>query len=312
MSGIEIIRPKDRSAWLAARGQDVTASQIGALFGAHDFLTAFGLWAMKTGRVAAAEVESPAMERGRLLEPVAVQLLREKYPRWKITHNAAENVYFRDPAARLGATPDVLVKAPDRGPGVVQIKSVEASVFRRKWIDEDGNVEPPLWIALQATLEAFLTGGQWAAVAPLVIGHGLEMPLVDIPLVEGVVDAMKVRTAEFWQMVEEGREPQPDFDRDAGLIDRLYGNGDPEHEIDLTGDNEIPVLLELRRRYSTEAREAQAGVDRIDAQIKSKMAQAHVAHIAGGQKITWKPQKRAGSFVEPKTIRALRYPAEKD
>ena len=34
------------------------------------------------------------MQRGRLLEPVAVQMLRERFPRWKIEHNAAENVYY--------------------------------------------------------------------------------------------------------------------------------------------------------------------------------------------------------------------------
>lgn len=309
---IEVHKPKNQAAWLAARAKDVTASQVGALFEAHEFLTLFQLWALKTGRVPRDIEETPAIQRGRLLERVAVDLLREQFPRWKITHNAAENVYYRDPAARLGGTPDVLVAAKERGPGVVQIKSVEASIFRRKWLDEEGNVEPPLWIALQATLEAHLTGSEWAAVAPLVVGHGLEMPLVDVPLLPGVVDAMKAKAAEFWRMIEEGREPPADYARDGAVIEAMHGLGDPEHEIDLSGDNRIPELLTDRRRWADEKRVATAQIEQIDAEIKAKLGTAHRAWIGNGQSITWKPQTRDGFFVPASTIRALRLPQQKD
>lgn len=313
MSEIEIIRPRDRAAWLRARGRDVTASVVGALFGEHEFTTIYELWMMKAGRLPRQDEETPAMQRGRLLEPVAVQLLREMHPDWSLVHNAAENVYFRDPIHRLGGTPDVIATAPGRGQGAVQIKSVEASVFRRKWLDEDGNVEPPLWISLQATLEAYLTGSEWAAVAPLVIGHGLEMPMVEIPIVEGVVDAMKERSLEFWEMVASGNEPQPDYARDAGVIERIYGDGNQFEEVDLTPDNRVPTLLERRRDAKRQITDLVDEVSTIDAEIKSKMGLAHLAHIPGGRKITWKPQRRAGFFVEPTTVRVLRYPqAEKE
>ena len=309
MSEVVVIRPRDRAAWLAARNRDLTASVIGALFGEHEFTTIYQLWALKTGRDQRDDEETPAIQRGRLLESVAVQLLREQFPKWKIAHNAAENVYYREPVNRLGATPDVIVDAPGRGKGVVQIKSVEASTFRRKWLDEDGNVEAPLWIALQTTLEAHLTGAQWGAVAPLVVSHGLDMPLVDVPLLPGVVAAMEERAREFWQMVHDGCEPEPDYSRDAALIERLYSQGDASHEVDLTADNRVPAIIAERRERIVERDAAQDRINEIDAEIKSKMGHAHVAHVAGGRKITWRPQARAGFFVEPKTTRALRYPS---
>lgn len=299
---------------MAIRGQDVTASQIGALFGEHEYTTAYELWAVKTGRVARSSDETDAIRRGRHLEIVAVNLLREDHPDWKIEHNAAGNVYYRDPAARLGATPDVIVVAPGRGKGVIQVKSVEAGIFRRKWMDADGNVEPPFWIALQATLEAHLTGSAWAAVAPLVVGHGLEMPLIEIPLdhVDGVIDAMKAKAAEFWTMVAEGREPIPDYTRDAATIAAIYGSGDPEHEVDLTSDNRIPELIDARRLLASDLAVSKAAIEAIDAEVKAKLGTAHVAHIGRGRKITWKPEKREGFFVQPTTVRALRYPHQKD
>ena len=114
---IERITPKDRAAWLRARGQDITASVVGALFGVHDFVTPMELWAVKTKRIQYSSEETAPMRRGRLLEQVAVQMLREDYPDWDLEHNAAENVYYRDAARRLGATPDVIVQCPRRGRG---------------------------------------------------------------------------------------------------------------------------------------------------------------------------------------------------
>lgn len=305
---IEQISPANRDEWLAIRGRDITASVVGALFDAHEYVTRYELWALKSGRLRRSSAETPAMQRGRLLEPVAVQLLRELRPDWTLSHNAAENIYWRDPEVRLGATPDVLARAPGRGAGVVQIKSVEAGTFRRKWLDDAGEPEAPLWIALQATLEAHLTGAQWAAVAPLVIGHGLEMPLIDVPLVEGVTEAIEERAAEFWRMVEEGRAPEPDFARDGAIIDRLYAHGDGEHEVDLSADNRIPTLLAERHEALASRRTADARLAEIDAEVKAKMGAAEVAHIGQGRRITWTTQHRSGFHVPPKTVRALRYP----
>lgn len=305
---IERITPRDRAAWLRARGQDVTASTVGALFGVHEFITLYELWALKTKRLPSSMDETPPMRRGRLLEPVAVQIMREEKPDWQITHNAAENVYFRDPAARLGATPDVIVEAPGRGLGVVQIKSVEASVYRKKWIADDGEPEAPLWIALQATLEAALVGAEWAMVAPLVIGHGIEMPFIDVQLLPGVMDAIADRTADFWQMVAEDREPPVDYDRDGDLLDRMHPYNNAGEEVDLTADNRIPALIAERAALLASSKDTAARIASIDTEVKSKMGAATVAHIAGGQRITWRTSKRAAFTAPPATFRSLSYP----
>jgi predicted phage-related endonuclease len=134
------------------------------------------------------------------------------------------------------------------------------------------------------------------------------MPLIDVPLVPGVIDAVKARVAEFWAMVDEGREPKPDFARDGAVIDRIYAGGDEHHEVDLTRDNRVPELLAARAELLKSRSATNAAIDEIDAEIKAKLGNAHVAHIAGGRKITWRPQRRAGGFVAPSVSRVLRYP----
>lgn len=305
---IQRITPRDRAAWLKARGQDVTASAVGSLFGAHDFMSYYELWAVKTGKLPSSFDETEPMRRGRLLEPVAAQIMREQHPSWAITHNAAENVYYRDPASRLGATPDFIINCPARGLGVVQVKSVEQSVYRRKWLDEEGEPEAPLWIALQATQEAHLVGASWAAVAPIVVGYGIDMPIIDVPLIPGVWDAIKEKTAEFWAMVEDGREPLADYTRDGPLLDRLYPYSDGGEEVDLTADNRIPTLIETRHALLDAQRKTAGEIDAIDTEVKSKMGTATVAHIAGGQSITWRTTKRAAFTAPATTFRSLKYP----
>lgn len=304
---IRRLKPKSSAAWHRYRGQDVTASVVGSLFDTHEWVSFYDLWAIKSGRVMSDPEESGPMKRGRLLEPVAVELLRELRPTWQITHNTGPGDYFRDVEARLGGTPDVLAIDPERGPGVVQIKSVEQGAYRRKWMVGGDDVEPPFWIALQATVEAYLTGSKWAAVAPLVIGFGVEMPIIDIPLIPGVIDRIKAEVSEFWDLVESGEEPAPDYTRDGDTIERMYSLDEGE-EIDLSRDNTILDLIASRHRLKEAAKGCFREVGAIEAEIKHKLQGATVGHLAGGRKITWRQQRRAGFYSPPASFRVLRVP----
>lgn len=302
------ILPTSRRAWLKARGRDVTASTVGALFGVHEYTTIYELWNIKSGRIKEDASETPAMRRGRLLEPVAVQMIREDHPDWDIDHNG-RNEYWRDPDARLGATPDVLVNCPRLGAGIIQIKTVDGSVFRRKWLDDEGAIQPPLWIALQATLEAHLTGARWAAVAPMTFAHGgIECPVIGIDLLPGVIDAIYTEAAEFWRKVDAGEEPTPDYARDGALIERLYEYGDPSDEIDLSGDNRIPELIHEAASAKEARRAAEDRLRAAEAEIKAKMGDASVAWIGRGRKITWKRVRRAESHIPAGVYRKLTIP----
>lgn len=296
-----------REQWLALRKGDITASIAGALLGVHDFTTAYELWCVKSGRIAEDPEETAAMRRGRLLEPVAVELMREMRPTWKIHRG---DVYLRDPDSRIGATPDVFVEDPDRGPGIVQIKSVEAMAFRKKWRDpENGDVRPPLWIAVQGIVEAHLAkqthGAEWVGVAPLVVSHGLEMPIVDdIPIHAGVVDRLKKETAAFWDRVARGEAPPANYARDGAIIAQLYGATTNE-TVDLTGDNRLPELLREDAALSGEMAAAKKRREEIKAEIIEKLGRASSA-ICAGWHISAPTTNRKGYTVKPSSYRQVR------
>lgn len=290
----------DRASWLAMRRHDVTASAAGALFGVHPFISAYGLWALKAGLISEDEEDSRPMRRGRLLEPVAIQMLAEDYPTWAIERGGH---YYREPALRWGATPDAIVHDPERGLGVVQIKSVEPQIFRRKW-RIDGVVEPPLWIAVQALLEARLVGAAWAAVAPMVVGHGLDMPLTDIPLTTGVLERLADEVAAFWRMVEEGRAPDPDYARDASLIEDLYT---PTGEvIDLAADNRLMEIVGEKERLAAEMTIGGKRLREIKAEMLAKLGTASAAKLADGRRLAAKIVHRSAYSVKASSYADLR------
>lgn len=307
-AGIERYRITDRNMWLNLREKDVTASTAGALFGVHEYQSAYGLYCLKAGIITEDAEETPPMRRGRLLEPVALQLVAEDRPTWKVERGTH---YYRDPVHRIGATPDAFAIDPERpGFGVLQIKTVEPGVFRKKWRGEDdfGQVEPPLWIAIQAIVEASLTGASWAAVIPMRVGFGLDHDVIDIPMRPGIMERLRGEVAEFWRRIEAGTPPDPDYGRDAGLIAKLYGEDDGS-TISLHGSNRIVELLSARETLKMrEADGSAAEKERkaVDAEIISLLGPATRGMLADGRYVEAKTTRRGAYQVKESSYRSVK------
>jgi predicted phage-related endonuclease len=298
---VERIPIESREQWLALRRQDITASTAGALLGLHPYVSAWSLWAEKTGLVPSDAPMNAAMERGLELEPIAIRRLEKMHPDWSVI---PPGLYYRDPEARLGATPDCLAKDPERGIGIVQIKSVEPSAFRDHWF-EDGEMRPPLWIAIQAIIEAHLTGASWAAVAALVIGYGIDLHVIDVPIHPGIITRIKSETFAFWKMVEEGREPPPDYGKDAALIEQLFAR--PEDvEVDLSADNSLPEVVAQYVQLGKDVSSINEERAARRAEILHKIGNATSARIATGR-ITAKSIKRKAYVVPESSYRAIKF-----
>jgi hypothetical protein len=110
--------------------------------------------------------------------------------------------------------------------GVCQVKSVEPHVFKRTWATDIGGPQAPLYVAIQAIQEATLTGASWACVGALVIGHGIDLHLIDIELHAGIMTRIRREAADFWRRVRENDPYPPDYARDGDVIKSLYPNDD--------------------------------------------------------------------------------------
>ena len=292
---------KSREEWLEWRKQDYTASNIGALFDCHPYTTALRMFAEKRGTEFLFE-DNKVLRRGRWLEPAISKAVEELRPEWKLI---PPNEYLRDPDLRLGATPDFYIEGDQRGRGICQTKSVAPSVYQRDWND---GAEVPLWIVLQATVEAMLANADFAVVAALLIDpHNMDCVIHELPRNQQAEDKIKQAVFRFWQDVENGIEPEPDFEKDADVIKAIWKReSEPPVEIDLSVDNRIPALLEERAALKSAEKMAHDRIESINTQLIYAMKDAAVATGLDGWRITYKTTHFKEYTVAARDSRVLR------
>jgi hypothetical protein len=283
---IEIRPIENRDDWLEWRAGDMTASVGACLFGGevHPYTTAYEQWALHSGLVKPRPIAVALARRGLYVEKIAPDLIREERPDWEV---GANGNYYRDPDARIGATPDLIVRRPDiAGIGALDVKSVGAQTFK-KWRDRDtGNTELPVWMAIQVNIQvAMIEGATWGAVAPITIGdHGLDIEILDVPILPGLVTTFRELARDFWRRVEE-KDPYPiDWGRDAGTVLDMYRDDDSSI-IDLSDDMGLAAILVQREGYKVTERqgeEAKEARKLLDAMIIDKLGNAAVARTKGG------------------------------
>jgi predicted phage-related endonuclease len=289
-----------RDEWLEWRKPFVGASETPALFNVHPYLSALKLYLAKSG-VEFDTAENKVMRRGRLMEPAVGLAVADERPQWTI-EKARE--FFCDEGLGLACTPDFWITGDPRGRGVLQAKTVEPGTWVRQW--EEG-ARVPFWIVLQCLTECLLTDSAFGAIAALKVdAFDLAVTVHEIERNVGaekrILDAVK----QFWRDVETGNEPGPDYGRDAELLRYVAPRETPGKQIDLSGDNELPVLLEQRAEISDSIKRLEARCDEIETGLKFKMRDAEVVTGLDGWSITWKSYHREEHTVKAKDIRTLR------
>jgi predicted phage-related endonuclease len=299
---------ENKEQWLGLRKQVIGASEAAALVGVHEYLTYYGLWARKSGKLPEVVDDTGPMERGRRLESVAIEVIRDRFPHLNLT---VPHEHYADHTFGLGATPDLLATSSlgGIGDGVIQIKSVAPAIFRRNWFDDSDVVTPPIWIVIQALQEAYLTGSQWASVAALVIDHEIDLHLIEVPMHAGIIENIKTESLRFWEIVFSGREPDPDYKRDGELI-RARLKKDDGSEVDLSAYNDMQQLLDDREQAAKLAKSMDAEKKAIDAQLLHRLGSASIGRFNGGY-ISAKTIHRPAYTTKPTSYRQLRVVRDK-
>lgn len=300
---IPIDQENDRAGWLALREPDVTASVVAALFGASPYMTKADLYWSKKGQAPARTFSEAMGEWREDLEAVFPIRVRRKRPEWRLEKARA---YLRDPAARIGATPDFYVYGDPRGLGVLQAKTSDRRTFEREW--RDGSV--PFWILLQNSVELMLEPeAAFGAVAVITIeAYRSETEIFDIPRIPALERKIRDAVAKFWTDVEFENEPPLDPQRDGQVMAMLYPEEVTNKSVDLSGDNALPVLLAERQALKATIREADSRCEEIDNEIKAKMLDAEAARIGADFSATFRattrqPQPAKPGGIGPRVLR---------
>jgi hypothetical protein len=245
------------------------------------------------------------MRRGLLLEPVAVQLLREERPDWVIQY-PLHRTYYRDSANRLGCTPDAFATVPGKGGQVlVQIKTVSDWAWRKGWTDPDTReVVLPLWIAVQAAVEARLTGCTEAVVGVMVVGHQIDFYVIDIPLDTKIMPALLQAVGNFWKVIDSGSHPPIDWLKDGPAVLDVYRdtNGSKAEIADWA---KFDALVEKYEYAKKQARDHEKDA----AELRPKIIEM-LGNADAGETLDWEVKapttQRKEYTVKATSFRALR------
>lgn len=253
--------PATRDEWLALRTQDVTASDIGALFGLGG-TSKYQLWMEKAKKEVVAFEDNKRMFWGRKLERAIAEGICEEMG-WKLIDQPV--TYYRDPRFNIGATPDFFVEDPRRGRGLLQIKNVDFLVFKQKWSPAKDNGEAPDYIEAQLQCELAVTGATWGAIGALVAGNDHHVYIRDA--YADVIAAMQSECAKFWQSIRDDVPPPMDFQHDAEFIIKLNSKTTEGKVMDMGDNLELMDLVRQYQLHQAEEKNAQEAKDAIKAQI---------------------------------------------
>lgn len=293
---VERIPIKSRGQWLNLREHDVTASDVAALFGLHQFRTLLQVYMAKIGSTEGDQGDNAAMRRGRILEPGVAVAVMEDRPDWRLEKS---DVYLRDPASRIGATPDYFLHGDERGIGIVECKTAAPDIFERDWLGG-----APQGYVLQCLTQMMLSGAPFGIIACLVDNRAKDLFLYDVPRHTKAEGLIRHKVAQFWTAIAQGKMPMPDYQRDADAIKAMFPK-DNGRGLDLSHDNRIGLLLDEREGAKAVLDGAKDQLEAIDAEIKHKLGEHAEAHLPGW-KLSHKLQKRKSYTVAETEFRVLR------
>lgn len=262
----ETIKITSREQWLSERAKDITSTEVSALFGLSPYLTEFELYHQKRDGVIVTLEENERLKWGQRLEAAIAHGAADDMG-WQI---AKMDVYVRDQEARMGSSFDFEILSSSDGPGILEVKNVDRLAYRQNWLDDgQGNIEAPEHIELQVQHQMAVTGRAWCAIVVLVGGN--EQKIVLRNRDDGIGAKLRDKVIAFWQRVQSGQAPAPDYERDAEYIIRRSRANEGE---DLQADAEMTELIRLYEFVSRECSDLEKIKEKRKAEILERIGTA--------------------------------------
>lgn len=293
--------------WLNARKGDVTSTEAAGLFdaGAYDnSRTFYELYNIKSGLLAPAPFKgSDRTKWGNRLESAIAFGIAEDYG----LIVEPFKVYMRIPEVRMGSSFDFRIVGladdyagdetirnvfREHGHGIMEVKNIDAMQFRRNWIDDGESIEATPQIEMQVQHQLEVADLNWSLIAPLVGGNTPKVVVRERDLEVGAM--IRAKAAELWDRVAAGNPPEPNFERDADTISKLYVNNNGV-EIDMSDNDRLITLC---------AEHEAAKVEKSAAEKRQKAAKAEILTIIEAAKTVHAGAFKIGAGTNKESYRA--------
>lgn len=298
----QILTFDSEAAWLELRKQDITSTEIAALFGVSPYATRFEVWNEKAGRLDTVFNDNERVAWGRRLEPVIAAGLAEEHG---LTIAPLKNYMRHATVKRMGSSFDFEIldpQRPDLEVGVFEIKNVDSLIFRQQWVKDGDHIEAPVHIELQLQHQLAVSGRKWGAIGVLIGGN--EANLIRRERDEEAIAPIESEVAAFWASIDAGEMPEPDFTRDLDTLKDLYRKSE---DVPLPNEDRALLAQLLPQFEAAKAAVKTATAERDALQSRILFALKTVESATVGEfKLSAKTSIRKGYTVADTESRPLR------
>ena len=253
----ETLKPASHENWLQMRSQDLTSTEISALYGISPYMTEFELWHQhKNDRITIIDDNERMLWGRRLQDTIAVGVSADQ--NWDVR---PMDEYIRLPEHRLGSSFDFAIAEH----AILEVKNVDSLQYRDGWLIEGDDIQAPAHIELQLQHQLLVSGRKEGYIAALVGGN--RVTLIHRVADPAVHQSILNKAAKFWASIEANTPPSPNFVRDAEFIARLYNLAEPGKLLDASSDADITSMA----KRDKELQEAGKRIDEERAEIKARL-----------------------------------------
>jgi len=291
----EKIKIESREQWLALRHQDVTSTEISALYGLHPRMTEYELWHRKAGPLAPEQPPTEDMEWGLLHEPTVALVAAARLG----IHLVRSDVYMRLPDVHLGSSFDYF---SEDGKTIVEIKTTSERYFRSHWKElRDGEFEAPIHTQIQTQGQMAVSEICTLIIAVLVGGQKLYLSRRERD--DEVASSMKERASEFHASLESGTPPPPDYRRDGDFIlSRLKEtHADETIVADEALAKKVAAFVELREQNA----ECEKNMEALRAEIIDTAKTASRIILPSGVLYCGETAASKGKIITPEMVGSI-------
>ena len=246
--------PKNETEWLKLRQEDITSTEVSALFGLNPYMTEYELYHLKAGLSEDRFQENERVVWGKRLERAIAKGVAQDL---EISVKSINQYLRHSDEPKMGSSFDFRIFNHPKGQGNLEIKNVDGLIWKQKWSDN----EAPDHIEIQIQHQMEVADVEWTLICALVGGN--EPKFIyrdrDREVGKGLRDAVR----KFWKMVEAGTPPQPDYEKDADFIVSLHQSAGGQ-----VLESEEGELYDLFRGYQRTSE----GIKAYDAEKKATKA----------------------------------------
>jgi putative phage-type endonuclease len=260
----------------------IGGSDAAAICGLSKWKTAYEVWLEKTGQGVKKEETLP-MKIGTMMESIVADLWASQYGKKLKKSN---KTIFSNQYPFIGGNLDRMV--------VGEKAFLEVKTAGERFKDEWSEGKVPLAYLVQCLHYLYVTGFEKAYLCVLIGNKELKSYEIFYKDYEKQINQIIQKEVDFWNNFVVTKTPPPvgASDSDAIFQQFLPEIKTPEQELDLSGDDEVQLLLENLEAYKQDKKKLEEQISEIENKIKIKLGEYQVARTSR-YLIEWRVQERA-------------------